>query len=434
VKQYAVILADCPWPYDNPKPTKAMGGVGAQYPTMTIEQLKRLPVADLAATDCLLFMWATMPKLQEALDVMKAWGFRHTTTAFVWVKLNPNGEGTYSGLGHYTNGNAELVLLGKKGHPKRIAKNVKQIVTAPRGRHSEKPNEVRLRITQLTGAKNKLELFGRKKVRGWTVLGNEVTGNDISIDLAPPPANTISDDSRQVREKSGVERPICDVKSPPAPRALSKLATGQKGHNMPRTKTGVNSKKETKKNVVSLTYEQLNDSSSLDDLLKVGKKEAAAHDKHAELIGFHRKWRAIHGRRLGHIFAMIEAKPAHPTKKNLYEEFGISQSTENRCSRLWEATKDFKEEELQDEAITAAYDRFGILPKKTKQSKGQSTQQPNKEPPSVGAWLSGCQIGLELLTAKVTSGDYPYDKTECLAWIKKLEAGLAALKGAINEK
>ena len=70
----------------------------------------------------------------------------------------------YSGLGHWTNGNAELCLFAKKGRPKRKNKNIKQILIAPRGRHSAKPEEARNRIDKLIEAENKLELFCRKYI------------------------------------------------------------------------------------------------------------------------------------------------------------------------------------------------------------------------------------------------------------------------------
>jgi site-specific DNA-methyltransferase (adenine-specific) len=115
-----------------------------------------------------------MPKLREAFDVIEAWGFKYTTCAFTWVKLNPSGEGIYSGLGHWTNGNAELCLFAKKGSPKRQAKNVKQIVMSPRSRHSAKPPEVRDRIVSLIGDLPRIELFARTKCKGWDCWGNEV--------------------------------------------------------------------------------------------------------------------------------------------------------------------------------------------------------------------------------------------------------------------
>jgi len=186
--RYYVIYADPPWPYSNPKDhDPAMGG--KTYPTMTLKQIKQLNVQSITAPNCALFLWATMPKLTEALEVIEAWGFKYTTCAFVWVKLNPTGEvlkkgkhvllvkGVYSGLGHWVNGNAELCLFAKRGSPQRCARNVKQIVLAPRGRHSAKPPEVRDRIVQLIGDVPRVELFAREATPGWHVYGNEVEGS-----------------------------------------------------------------------------------------------------------------------------------------------------------------------------------------------------------------------------------------------------------------
>jgi site-specific DNA-methyltransferase (adenine-specific) len=172
-RRYSVIYCDCPWKYDNEKDNDpAMGGM--TYKTMSVDELCRLPVNNIAAKDCALFFWATMPKLREALKVIEAWGFEYRTCAFTWVKQNPKGEGIYSGLGHWTNGNAELCLFAKQGQPKRINKNVKQIVLAPRSRHSAKPAEVRERIVRLMGDIPRVELFAREKVDGWECFGNEV--------------------------------------------------------------------------------------------------------------------------------------------------------------------------------------------------------------------------------------------------------------------
>lgn len=177
--KYQIILADPPWTYANMKnKDPKMGGIS--YPTMSLAEIKALPVADLADKDCALFMWATMPLLREGLEVIEAWGFKYTTCAFTWVKQNPSGEGIYSGLGHWTNGNAELCLFAKRGAPKRVEKNVKQILIAPRGRHSAKPVETRERITRLLGDLPRIELFAREKPEGWDVWGNEVE-NDITL-------------------------------------------------------------------------------------------------------------------------------------------------------------------------------------------------------------------------------------------------------------
>jgi len=185
---YNIIYADPPWPYRNPQDADPARG-GKTYRTLTLEQIKSLDVPSISSTDSVLFLWATMPKLREAFEVIDAWGFKYTTCAFVWVKLNPSGEllkggkggkdillrkGIYSGLGYWVNGNAELCLLGKRGHPARKARNVKQIVLAPRGSHSAKPPEVRDRIVRLMGDLPRIELFARELTPGWDVFGDEV--------------------------------------------------------------------------------------------------------------------------------------------------------------------------------------------------------------------------------------------------------------------
>ena len=174
-KKYDIIYADPPWTYND-----TLGGnakMGAMpYPTMTNEEICSMPIGNkIAKKDSILFMWATMPKLQEALDVIKAWGFKYKTCAFCWVKQNPKSGGIYAGLGRWVQGNAELCLLATKGHPHRISKSVKQIVMAPRGRHSAKPSEVRDRIVQLMGKDTeRIELFARDYADGWDCWGNEV--------------------------------------------------------------------------------------------------------------------------------------------------------------------------------------------------------------------------------------------------------------------
>jgi N6-adenosine-specific RNA methylase IME4 len=181
---YQIIYADPPWPYDNPKGNRAALG-GCPYPSLSMEEIKALPIHRIAAPGSVLFLWATMPKLPQALEVMKAWGFTYTTCAFVWIKTNPKNGGIYSGLGHWTCGNGDLVLLGKRGKLRRATTGIKQIVMAPVGRHSAKPDEVRERIVHLMGPdKKRIELFARKCYPGWDCLGNEIDGKDIRQALA----------------------------------------------------------------------------------------------------------------------------------------------------------------------------------------------------------------------------------------------------------
>lgn len=181
--KYKTILADPPWKYADTKANSAaMGAATSAYSCMPLEDIMALPIADLADKDCTLLLWATMPMLEDAFKIINAWGFKYKTCAFVWVKQNPSGMGIYSGLGHWVNGNAELVLLANKGRPKRLVKNIKQIVLEPRRRHSEKPEEVRRRI-EILFEPPYLELFCRKPRKGWDSIGFDIDGCDIRESL-----------------------------------------------------------------------------------------------------------------------------------------------------------------------------------------------------------------------------------------------------------
>lgn len=172
-EKFAILYADPPWEYGRQQfdgnRREDSGGAESHYPTMSLARLKRLRVADMAEPDALLFLWATSPHLDQALDLMKAWGFDYMTVGFVWdkVKVNP---------GYYTMSQCELCLIGKRGRipSPRGARNVRQLVVAPRGEHSAKPEEVRKRIEAMFPAQRKVELFARRRVPGWHAWGNEV--------------------------------------------------------------------------------------------------------------------------------------------------------------------------------------------------------------------------------------------------------------------
>lgn len=119
-------------------------------------------------------MWATYPMMKEALKVIEAWGFTYKSIAFQWVKQNRSGNGFFFGLGRWTRGNTEPCLLAVKGKPKRISAGVAQLVFSPLRKHSQKPDEVRDRITDLMGDLPRIELFARETAPGWDSWGNEV--------------------------------------------------------------------------------------------------------------------------------------------------------------------------------------------------------------------------------------------------------------------
>ena len=171
-KTYSIIYADPPWSYKN-RGTRA--AASKHYDTMTLEDMKRMPINGIASEDCTLFMWATFPMLKEALAVIEAWGFVYKTIAFCWIKQNRSGKGLFMGLGNWTRSNAEICLLATKGHPKRFGKAVRSTVLSPIQCHSKKPDAVRERIVELMGNLPRIELFARQTAPGWDTWGNEIS-------------------------------------------------------------------------------------------------------------------------------------------------------------------------------------------------------------------------------------------------------------------
>jgi N6-adenosine-specific RNA methylase IME4 len=169
-QHYSVIYSDPPWPY-NDKMSGHSFSLDHEYTTMGLPDIHALPVQSIAAKDAVLFMWATSPLLPEALAVMKSWGFKYKTLAFVWSKHTRHGKDV-ANMGRWTMGNVEVVLLGTRGKPQRMVKNIRQLVRAERTRHSRKPDEVRNRIEQLISG-SRIELFARGPEEGWDQFGNE---------------------------------------------------------------------------------------------------------------------------------------------------------------------------------------------------------------------------------------------------------------------
>ena len=169
--KYNIIYADPPWKYWGGR----VKGAGINhYPVMELKDICNLPVSDLAAEDCLLFLWTTFPKIYEALEVITAWGFEYKTVAFVWVKQTKSGGDWFMGCGYWTRSNAEICLLATKGKPVRFSKAVHQLIIAPVEQHSKKPDVTRDKIVELAGNLPRVELFARQKACGWDVWGNEV--------------------------------------------------------------------------------------------------------------------------------------------------------------------------------------------------------------------------------------------------------------------
>lgn len=182
-KKYDIIYADPPWHYNGKlqfdKSSKDkesidfsknifVSSASFQYPTLKIDELKKLHLPQIAKDDCLLFMWSSSPHLEQAISLGRHWGFEYKTIAFVWDKMKHN-------PGQYTLSYCELCLVFKRGRiPKpRGARNIKQLVRVERTLHSQKPIEVLQNIEKMFPTQDKIELFARKKQIGWESWGLE---------------------------------------------------------------------------------------------------------------------------------------------------------------------------------------------------------------------------------------------------------------------
>lgn len=178
-KKYKIIYADPPWQYRVYSKKGKGRSAENHYHTMNIDDIRSLPVGEIADDDCVLFLWITFPCLKEGISVMESWGFTYKTCGFNWVKRNKKKDTYFMGLGFWTRSNSEVCLIGTKGHPKRISKAVAQVCDARVMEHSRKPAEIRERIVKLCGDVPRIELFARETVEGWDCLGDEIDGADI---------------------------------------------------------------------------------------------------------------------------------------------------------------------------------------------------------------------------------------------------------------
>lgn len=189
MKKYQIIYADPPWSYrdytsketaEKNLNSNSKRSVVMKYDLMTIEEIKNLPVKDLADENCILFLWVTMPKLNEIFPIIDSWGFKYSTCGFVWIKKNKKSGGNFWGMGRWTRSNAELCLIGIKGKPQRLSASIHSVVESAIEEHSKKPHIIRDKIVELCGDLPRIELFAREKTEGWDVWGNEVE-SDIKL-------------------------------------------------------------------------------------------------------------------------------------------------------------------------------------------------------------------------------------------------------------
>ena len=175
-KKYNIIYADPAWTFKNYNDEKSNTNANHHYQCMSMEEIKALPVNEIADDDSILFLWCTDPLLNKQLEVINAWGFQYKTVGFYWIKENKNKSNMrfWKGTGYWTRCNPEICVLATKGKPKRVSGNVDKLVFAERDKHSKKPSIIRDKIVELCGDLPRIELFARQRTPGWDAFGNEI--------------------------------------------------------------------------------------------------------------------------------------------------------------------------------------------------------------------------------------------------------------------
>jgi len=189
--KYRALVIDPPWRFQartalQTRNWESARDVEKHYAVMTLGDIKGLPVEQLAHKDgCHLFLWSTGPCLQQAFEVIAAWGFKYSSVAFTWIKLRRAYDpmqlrftasaecDLHVGLGLTTRKNAEFVLLGRRGNCKRVAKNVREVIMSPVREHSRKPDEMFLRVEKYCAGPY-AELFSRSARADWDCWGDQL--------------------------------------------------------------------------------------------------------------------------------------------------------------------------------------------------------------------------------------------------------------------
>lgn len=179
---YRVLLIDPPWRFETwnkstviPRGRRGAGtnvAADVHYRTMEFDEIVNLPVGEMAANDCVLFLWGVWPLMPEAFRMIGYWGFTYKTCAFNWIKVT-QGNDPAMGQGFWTRANSEVCLLATRGKPKRLRADVRQGIIEPRREHSRKPDTVRHRIERLVSGP-RADLFSRQDRKGWHCWGDQI--------------------------------------------------------------------------------------------------------------------------------------------------------------------------------------------------------------------------------------------------------------------
>lgn len=182
-KAYSLIMIDCAWRFE----TRSKAGEGkspqAHYQTMTLNEIRALPVQDLACENCMLWMWATAPGLADHIDILRhSWGFKFVTSG-TWVKTTKNGKVGF-GTGYVHRGAHESWLIGSIGAPEYASRSVRSAIVAPLREHSRKPDEAYVAARKLIPFGRAADVYSRENRIGWESFGNEAGKFNLNSEAA----------------------------------------------------------------------------------------------------------------------------------------------------------------------------------------------------------------------------------------------------------
>ncbi len=174
-KKFATVLADPPWQFHNRTGKMAPEHKRlSRYPTMTMQEIKNLPVESILEDTAHLYLWIPNALLSDGLQVMKAWGFTYKTN-LIWYKIRKDGGPDRRGVGFYFRNVTEMILFGVRGknaRTRQAGRSQENIILSKKREHSRKPDE-QYELIQRCSPGPYIELFARGSRPGWFVWGNQ---------------------------------------------------------------------------------------------------------------------------------------------------------------------------------------------------------------------------------------------------------------------